>query len=146
MQHLVPIWDRVMKTGIHAMPFSIDVKFSLVDLNDLAQAAAIVTSETGHEGATYQLAGPENLSQRDIAQIISSVTDKPVVAEQKSEDEFRKTAEASGLPQTRIDQICKMNAHYDKHGLVGNSNVLHWLLKRSPTDFASFIKRDLADS
>ena len=144
MQHLVPIWDVVIKTGIHAMPFSIEQKFSLADLNDLAEAAAIVASEPGHEGATYQLAGPENLSQRDMARIISEVIAKEIVAEKKSEQEFRKTAESAGMPQARIDQICKMNAHYDKHGLVGNSNILKWLLNRPPTDFAGFIRRDLA--
>lgn len=143
MQHLVPIWQSVLETGIHAMPFSIDARFSVADLDDMAQAAAIVASELGHEGATYQLAGPDKLSQRDMAKIISEVTGKKVKAERRSEADFRRKAKSNGMPQNRIDQICSMNAHYDAHGLIGNPNVLGWLLGRRPTDFAGFIRRDL---
>jgi uncharacterized protein YbjT (DUF2867 family) len=143
MQHLVPIWDEVMATGSHAMPFSVDEKFSLADLDDLAEAGAIIATEPGHEGATYQLAGPQALSQTDMAHIISDITGRTVTAARKTEQAFRAGAQKMGLPAGRIEQICKMNAHYDKHGLIGNSNILQFILGRVPTTFAEFIARDL---
>ena len=39
--------------------------------------------------------------------------------------------------------MTKMNAHYDAHGLVGNPNVLRWLLGREPNRFAEFVRREL---
>ena len=66
MQHLELIWNKVLETGIHAMPFNIDVKFNVADLHHLAEATAIVATNPGHLYATYELAGPDALSQRDM--------------------------------------------------------------------------------
>lgn len=143
MQHLVPIWNRVLETGVHDMPFNVESRFSVVDLGDLADAAAIVLSGDGHDGATYQLAGPQALNQRDMADIISEIVGKPVQARAKELDEFRKEAAAAGMAAERIETVCTMNRHYSAHGLTGNANVLRWLLGREPTDFRTFIERDL---
>jgi uncharacterized protein YbjT (DUF2867 family) len=143
MQHLVPIWKSVLATGIHSMPFSATAKFSLVDLADLADASARVMTEPGHAGATYELAGPHALSQDDVAAILSKLLEKPIRAQAKPADQMRKEAEAAGVPAERIDTLIKMNAHYDEHGLIGNPNVLRWIIGRDPADFAAFVRREL---
>jgi len=48
-----------------------------------------------------------------------------------------------GMPAERVETMCLMNAHYDAHGLIGNPNVLRWILGREPTRFADFVKREL---
>jgi hypothetical protein len=47
------------------------------------------------------------------------------------------------MPAERLETMCLMNAHYDAHGLIGNPNVLRWILGREPTRFADFVKREL---
>ena len=143
MQHLVPIWHTVQETGMHAMPFSATVKFSVADLNDLAEATAAVATEDGHAGATYQLAGPERLSQTDMAEILSDLTGTAITAQAKSLDRFEADARAGGMPEERLQTMLKMNTHYDAHGLIGNPNVLRWILGREPTHFREFVTRDL---
>lgn len=143
MQHLVPIWDKVLESGIHDMPFSTRVPFNVVDLRDLAEAAAIVATEPGHENATYQLAGPEALSQEDMAAIISRIAGTEIRAEAKPETDFRRAAEAAGMTPDRLEKMTIMNRHYDKHGMTGNPNVLRWILGRRPATFEEFIRRDL---
>jgi len=143
MQHLVPIWNTVLETGIHAMPFSTTMRFSVADLNDLAEATAAVAIEEGHESATYQLAGPEQLSQTDMAEILSNLIGKTITARAKSLEQFEADARLGGMPEERLQTMLKMNAHYDTHGLVGNPNVLKWILGREPTHFREFVTRDL---
>jgi uncharacterized protein YbjT (DUF2867 family) len=143
MQHLVPIWKTVLATGVHSMPFSVTSKFSLVDLADLAEATARVMTEPGHEGATYELAGPNALSQNDVAAILSELLDRPIRAQAKPDEQMRKEAAAAGMPAERINTMSQMNAHYDRHGLIGNPNVLRWILGRELNDFASFVRREL---
>src|SRR5262245_10802533 len=143
MQHLAPIWKTVLETGVHSMPFGTTAQFSLVDLSDLAEASAIVMTTPGHEAATYQLAGPDALSQDDMARILSQVLGRPIRAVAKSLEEFRRDAVKSGMPAGRIETMCQMNAHYDAHGLVGNANVLRWILGREPTRFAEFVRREM---
>jgi uncharacterized protein YbjT (DUF2867 family) len=143
MQHLLPIWKNVLASGQHSMPFDTRARFSVVDLADLADAIAAVMTHPGHEGATYQLAGPQTLSQDDMARILSGLLGRPIRAVAKPIEEFRREAGAAGVPAERIETMCLMNAHYSAHGLVGNPNVLRWILGREPTPFADFVRREL---
>ena len=143
MQHLNAIWAQVRDHGLHAMPFDSRARFSLVDLHDLAEATAKIMVEPGHDYATYQLAGPQQLSMEDCAAILTGVLGREVKAIARSDEEFRRGAQAAGMPDARIEGMSVMNAHYTAHGLSGNPNVLRWLLGREPTRFADFVKREL---
>jgi uncharacterized protein YbjT (DUF2867 family) len=146
MQQLVPIWKGVLATAVHSMPFATSARFSVVDLDDLAEVAARIMTESGHDAATYQLAGPQALSQDDMAGILSELLGRPIRAEAKALEDMRREAEAAGFPAERIETMCRMNAHYDAHGLVGNPNVLRWLLGRPPTEFGEFVRRELLNA
>ena len=140
MEHLRPIWPEVLREGVHRMPFSVDARFSLVDLDDLADAVTIVLTQPGHADATYQLAGPEALSQTACADIIGAVLDRPIRAEARPIDDFIAKARAGGMPEARLAVMRAMNRHYDSHGLRGNPNVLRWLIGRAPTTFRQFVE------
>lgn len=141
MQHLEMIWNVVQEQGIHAMPFNVDVQFNVVDLFDLAEVTAKVVTEPGHLYATYELAGPESLSQTAMAKIISKVLQKPVTAKAVSLDEMAEKAVAKGMNEDRVQQMRIMNGHYDHNGFLGNANVLRWLLGREPTHFEQYVRR-----
>lgn len=141
MQHLELIWGKVIEEGIHAMPFSITKKFSLVDLLDLAEATATIASSDDHFFASYELAGPETLSQQDMSRIISEVLGKTVTAKAVSLTDLEARARTNGLTEDRINQMLIMNAHYDKHGFSGNPNVLRMILGRPPTSFRTYVDR-----
>lgn len=141
MQHLEPIWAKVRDEGVHAMPFGVDKRFSVVDLLDLAETTAIVATEPGHLYASYELAGPEPLSQTEMAAIIGDVLGREVTARQVPLDEMAAAAAAKGLSEDRIAQMRTMNAHYDAHGFLGNPNVLTYLLNRQPTTFRQYVER-----
>jgi NAD(P)H dehydrogenase (quinone) len=49
-----------------------------ISRNDCAAAAAAVLTADGHEGQTYEITGPEALSQADIAGLLSEVSGRPV--------------------------------------------------------------------
>ena len=146
MQHLALIWNKVLETGIHAMPFNIDVKFNVADLRDLAEATAIVVTNPGHLYTTYELAGPEKLSQRDMAAVISRVLGKEIRAEALSLEEVEKNARADGASKDRVTQMLTMNQHYDQFGFRGNPNVLRWILGREPNKFQDYVTRLAASS
>jgi uncharacterized protein YbjT (DUF2867 family) len=149
MQHLDPIWKEVVATGVHAMPFNVDVKFNVADLNDLAAATATVICESAadmatagkHFYASYELAGPQALSQRDMANIIAGEIGRPVTARVVTPDELRARATSGGATADRIEQMLSLNAHYDQHGFRGNPNVLTMVLGREPVRFETYVQR-----
>ncbi|HFQ94714.1 MAG TPA: NAD-dependent epimerase/dehydratase family protein, partial [Anaerolineae bacterium] len=63
MQNLRGSWDSIMEEGIYRVPYPPSTRLNMVDLRDAAEAAAVVLTTPGYEYATYELAGPENLSQ-----------------------------------------------------------------------------------
>lgn len=141
MQHLETIWKDVVGNGVHAMPFNTSVKFNVADLMDLAEATARVALEDGHLHATYELAGPEALSQDDMARIIGEVLKRPITARHIPLDEMAAKAKAAGATDLRIETMRKMNGHYDHSGFLGNANVLRWVLGREPTRFKAYVER-----
>lgn len=143
MQHLVPMWQTVVTEGVHAMPFDVTQQFNIVDLDDLAEACAVVASSQKHYYATYELAGPQALSQEDMAQTISDVIGKPVKAKAVTWDALERKARGAGANDDRVEQMLLMNKHYDSHGFRGNPNVLEYLLGRPARRFRAYVK-DLA--
>lgn len=97
-------------TGPLDLPYSPDVPFGFLDLADLGRAAAVVLTEAGHGGATYELA-TRVATVRDLA------------------------AEA-GVPVRQVDDprthpwLSAMFAYYDDHGLPVGTRVLAALLGR----------------
>lgn len=140
MQHVDAIWPQILRDGAHCMPFSVDSRFSLVHLDDLAEAAALAVMEDNHANAIYELGGRQALSQRDCARIISKVLGREITAQARPLQDFLNGARADGMPEARITVLDIMNRHYDAHGLHGNGNILRWMLGREPISFEKHVR------
>ena len=138
MQNISGNWATIAAEGAHRVPYPVATRLSLVDLTDVAEAAAKILTEPGHAGATYELVGTPPLSQTEVAQTLSRVLGRPVRAEEIPLDAWQEQAEAAGLPPYAVQALMQMFRYYDAHGFVGNPNVLTWLLGRPPTSLADF--------
>lgn len=141
MQNVLASWKQIIENGKYSVPYAIETRLSLIDLEDIADAAAIVLTEPGHIGATIELVGTPPMSQREIAQTMADSLGRPVEAEVVSLEEWERVARSSGLGDYQILTLVKMFCYYESHGLIGNPNALSYLLRRSPTSFADFVKR-----
>lgn len=143
MQNLLDIWEIVVRNGLYPIPYSKETRLAMVDLKDVADVVALVLTEKGHIGATYELCGSEILSLMDIASTLSKHVGSEVKAESISVEAWGAHARANGLSEYEIDILSKMFKYYDTYGFLGNSNVLTWLLSRSPTNFEAFVQRTI---
>ncbi len=57
MQNLLAGWKSIVDDGVLRVPYSINSKFSFVDLEDVAEAAKIVLTGPSHKNAVYELVG-----------------------------------------------------------------------------------------
>jgi len=113
----------------------------MVDLEDVAVAAAIVLSQPGHAGATYELVGTEAMSQYDVATILTQQLGRPVRPETTPLEVWQRRAYASGLGESQVNTLLRMFRYYECYGFHGSPRVLGWLLGRPPTTFAAFVAR-----
>lgn len=141
MQNLLSGWDSVVETGVLRVPYSVESKFSFVDLEDVAEAARIVLTEPGHHHATYELAGTAMMSHVEVISIFNEVLNERFRAEREDIRVWKSRAEEAGMGAYAVQGLSKMFEYYDKWGLAGNPNVLRWVLRREPTSLYSFVKR-----
>lgn len=144
MQNILGALPRIRSDGFHVTPYPVTTRINLVDLADVGEAAAIALTEPGHAGATYELVGTPALDQMDVAQALSRALGRRVVAQELSLDSWDSGARASGLPDHARETLAQMFRAYAQQGLVGNSNVLRWLLGRAPTSLEDMLARSLA--
>jgi NAD(P)H dehydrogenase (quinone) len=144
MQNIFVTWQSIVMDGIYRVPYPASTRISLVDLEDVGAAAAVVATNDNHIGATYELVGTAALSQSEVANIISTVLGKSVVVEQESADAWAARARDGGMGDYQRDTLLRMFRYYERHGLVGNPNELKWLLGREPASLASVIGRAAA--
>lgn len=141
MQNLLAGWKKTLEDGVLRVPYSVYSKFSFIDLADLAEAAKITLTEAGHRNATYELAGTAPLSHAEVGEIMKSVLNRPIRAEQEEISEWR--LRAVGINEYALENLVKMFEYYDKWGLSGNPNVLRWVLGREPASLENFIQRSM---
>lgn len=127
--------------GMLAPGFDVTRPFNPIDLEDIGEAVANVLVQPGHGFATYELAGVEQLSFTDMAAILSQVLDRKIVARKVAAEDIRISRLKKTLSARQKNEMGMMMAHYDKHGLVGNGNVLRMLLDREPTTFLRMATR-----
>ncbi len=141
MQNVLTYWPSITAQGIYPVPYALDARLSLVDLADVAAVATKVLTEPGHTGAIYELAGPQPLSQTEIAGLLTAALSHPVWAERVAWDVWESAARQRRMGDEAVEILLAMFRYYDRHGLVGNPNVLGWLLGCPPTSFAEFVSR-----
>ncbi len=142
-QNLVALARVAARTGRLEVPYSIDAPFTLVDLDDVAAAAAVVLADPSHVNATYELAGPTITSVAEVAHLIARRTGRRIDAVRIDADEWEAGAGATLQPDA-VRSLRAMFSYYELHGLVGNSHVLSHLLGRSPTSVEDVIEREVA--
>ena len=146
MQNLLAGWKSILEDGVLHVPYSVNSKFSFVDLEDISEVAKVVLTEPNHYNVTYELAGTLPMSHVEVAEIFGRVLKRDVSAEKEEIRDWRLRAERSlGMSEYAIENLIKMFEYYDKWGLVGNPNVLRWLLKHEPNSLESFVEKTVKE-
>ena len=136
MQNLLAGWKSIVEEGVLRVPYSVQTKFSFIDLEDLADAAAIVMIGQVHVNAIYELAGTVPTSHAEVAEIFGRALDRHIHAEKQVIGDW--AARASTMNEYARENLIRMFEYYDQWGLTGNPNVLRWLLNREPASLEKF--------
>jgi uncharacterized protein YbjT (DUF2867 family) len=89
--------DSVL-TGNVVLPAG-DVGEPFVDADDIAEVAATVLTEPGHEGQTYELTGPRLLTFAAAVADIAAAVGRPVAYQQVPVDDYTAEARRQGVPE-----------------------------------------------
>jgi NAD(P)H dehydrogenase (quinone) len=145
MQNVLAQLENIINQGVYSVPYAASTRLGMVDLADVAQAAALVLTQPGHAGAVYELAGVEAPTQTEVAETIARVLQKPVRVEVTPLDAWEQRARTAGMPDYAVDTLLRMFRYYEQYGFWGNANTLARLLGRQPTPFDRFVSQVVSD-
>lgn len=90
----------IVARGAMFLPME-DARIASIDVGDIAEAAATVLTEPGHEGKIYPLTGPEALSMAEVAEKLSKATGRTIRYINVSPEEATRTRRRRGAPVRR---------------------------------------------
>jgi uncharacterized protein YbjT (DUF2867 family) len=123
---------EAQRTGVLRSRWGLRQGQSLVDLRDVAEAAADLLTEDGLDGGTFEAAGPEPLTAPRIAELMGERLGRDVRAEDMVPRGDPPASYAGRCLRTMFD-------HYRAHGFAGSPRVLTALLGRPPRTFAEHL-------
>ena len=120
-------------------------KTSFVDARDIAEAAAVVLTETGHANRAYDITGPEALDYSAVATIFSEVLDRPIVYPNPSLLAFARRMRRRGKPLGFVALMCGIYTTA-RLGLAARvTDDSRRLLGRRPRGMRTFVEDHAAD-
>jgi uncharacterized protein YbjT (DUF2867 family) len=139
-----PVFPAMWNTGI---------PFSMIALRDLAEVfKAVLYGREKHFYAQYPLTSTHTpITFAGAINTISEKIGKEVKIEKR---EYKDAVEAllkrlygsnEGVDQRSRDAAQRMILFYDNRGLVGNSNVLEWVLGREATQFGEWVESKVGE-
>lgn len=128
--------QMIAKQGRFAAPIDPDLKFNVVDSRDIAAVAANVLAETGHEGKTYVVTGPELLSSNEHAEKFSAALGKHVSFVNVPADAFKNILLGAGQPQWLAASVVELFENLDTYV----TKTVNEVAKKEPITFDQFIQ------
>ncbi|MGV9800954.1 NmrA family NAD(P)-binding protein, partial [Mycobacterium sp. NPDC003449] len=112
---------------------------SYVDTRDVAEVAVRVLTTAGHEGATYELTGPEALSRTQVAARISRLLGREVCYEDVPWPRMRETLRGDRLPEWLIDWMSQLHGDYRAGRAVRIAGGVQDVTGRPPRSIDDFL-------
>ena len=95
---------------------------AFVSKDDCVASAAAVLASDGHEGAAYEITGPQLYTFRDAAAIASELSGRPIEYITVSEEERLAIFDAAGIPRAYVEG----STNADGTGVWGSEEMLSY--------------------
>ena len=139
MQGLLQFKGMIDATGGFAAAAG-DARVSVVDVRDIAAAAAAALTEPGHEGRIYDLTGPEALTHAEMADLLSEAVGRRITFTDVPEAAMAEGMRAVGMPDWQVDGLLEDYAHYRRGEAAVLSSGVQDATGAAPRRFAAFAR------
>lgn len=117
-----------------------DAKISMVDIRDIAAAAAAALTEDGHENKTYNLTGPAALTHSEVAATLTTALGREISFFSVTPPEMRAALSQVGFPEWQADGLIEDYAHYAKNEAASVEQGIFEATGKPARSFAEFAR------
>lgn len=140
MQNILDQAETIRTDGELCSPAG-EASIPMIDTRDIAAVSASVLTEAGHEGEMYTLSGPEPVSYRRAAEVLSNVLGTPITYVPETEDDAWHRLREAGLPPWLIGAQLAL-ASYQRAG--GGTDIItdavQTITGKPPRSFRDFAR------
>jgi uncharacterized protein YbjT (DUF2867 family) len=116
-----------------------DAKVSYLDVGDIAAVAAKALHAGAHAGKTYELHGPEAISNQELAKRISRVAGRTVNYVDIPESAQREAMLGLGMPEWQVTALVDLQQYYKQGGGAKTDGLLKSLIERDPVTLDQYL-------
>ena len=126
-----------------------NVPFCFLALSDLGEVGAKILNEREkHYLGQYPLCSTAPINYHQICDMVSQEIGKKIELRQKTYEEsvesfLMRIFGTMDADAESIDAVERILLYYNRHGLIGSSNVCEWLLGRKPTGWLEWMKAEI---
>jgi len=115
-------------------------KVSHIDISDVASIATKSLNGGEHAGKTYELLGPEAVSNEELAKRISQVAGRTVKFVDIPESDQRDAMLGMGMPEWQVISLLELQQYYKQGGGAKTDGLLKSLLGRDPVTLDQYLQ------
>jgi len=116
-----------------------DAKVSYLDVGDIAVVAVKVLRGGAHAGKTYELNGPEAISNGELAKRISKAAGRTVNYVDIPEAAQREAMLGLGIPEWQVTALLELQQYYKLGGGAKTDSLLQTLIERAPVTLDQYL-------
>ena len=116
-----------------------DAPVSAVDVRDIADVAAAVLTQAGHEGATYTLTGPAAVTHAEMAAVLGAALGRGITFTDVQPAAFAESLHGV-LPPWQAEGLLEDYAHYRRGEAAMVSTAVAEVTGHPAIDFAQFAR------
>jgi len=116
-----------------------DAKVSYLDVGDIAVVAVKALQGGAHAGKTYELNGPEAISNQELAKRISKAAGRTVNYVDIPESAQREAMLGLGMPEWQVTALLELQHYYKQGGGAKTDGLLKTLIDRAPVTLDQYL-------
>jgi uncharacterized protein YbjT (DUF2867 family) len=116
-----------------------DAKVSHLDIADIAVVAVKAMQGGAHAGKTYELNGPEAISNQELARRITKAVGRTVNFVDIPESAQRESMLGLGMPEWQVTALLELQQYYKQGGAGKTDNLLKSLIGREPITLDQYL-------
>lgn len=122
-----------------------DAKVSYLDVGDIAAVAAKALKGGTHAGKTYELNGPEAISNAELARRISKIAGRTVNYVDLPEPAQREAMLGLGMPDWLVTALLELQQYYKQGGGAKTDGLLQSLIEREPVTLDQYLAANVRE-
>jgi uncharacterized protein YbjT (DUF2867 family) len=122
-----------------------DAKVSYLDVGDIAVVAVKALQRGAHSGKTYELNGPEAISNQELAKRISKIAGRTVNYVDIPESAQREAMLGMGMPEWQVTALLELQQYYKQGGGAKTDGLLKSLIEREPVTLDQYLAANVKE-